>query len=106
VRLVLPGFGHDLVEVPTPLEESDKTRRPLLFVLAPDRGVIRRRITERLVRLSDAPDDRRSREIMRLDRGDEVEVLGHHGIVLWVRTPTGDVGWIPEASIDDERSAR
>jgi hypothetical protein len=76
-----------------------QTRPPLLFTLPADRGVVRRLITHRLVRLSDAPDDLRSGEIMRLDRGDEAEILGQEGNFLWVRTPTGEVGWIPTISI-------
>jgi hypothetical protein len=81
------------------------TRRPLVFARKPGRGVVRRRITDRLVRLSDAADDLRSREIMRLDVGDEVEILAQHETLLWVRTPTGDVGWIPETSIEDDGPA-
>jgi hypothetical protein len=117
-------FGRDIMEVPVPLGESEKgaesdptsaapagepalsgnrpsgwQTRPALTFAAPDRGVVRRRITYRLVRLSDAPDDLRSGEIMRLDRGDEIEVLGQEGNFLWVRTPTGEVGWIPKISI-------
>jgi hypothetical protein len=118
-------FGRDVVESPTtPSDESGtgdepdtalavaeptalsgnrpsgwQTRPPLLFALPADRGVVRRLITHRLVRLSDAPDDLRSGEIMRLDRGDEVEILGQDGNFLRVRTPTGEVGWIPTISI-------
>ncbi|HEY8845145.1 MAG TPA: hypothetical protein VIM24_00665, partial [Candidatus Limnocylindrales bacterium] len=66
---------------------------------APARDVVRRRITSRLVRLSDGPDDLRSREIMRLDRGDEIEIVGQGGSILQVRTPTGATGWIPTISI-------
>jgi hypothetical protein len=36
---------------------------------------------------------------MRLDRGDEIEILGQEGSYLQVRTPTGATGWIPNLSI-------
>jgi hypothetical protein len=76
-----------------------QSRPALRFTDKPARGVLRRRITYRLVRLSDGPDDLHSREIMRLDRGDEIEIVADEGNVLQVRTPTGEVGWIPGVSI-------
>ena len=91
---------HDAADDPI-----GQRRRPLVFARAAERGVVRRRIADRLVRLSDSADDLRSREITRLDVGDEVEILGQHGTLLWIRTPTGDVGWIPSTSIDDDGPA-
>lgn len=76
-----------------------QTRPPLTFAAGPGRDVVRRNITYRLVRVSDAPDDLRSRELFRLDRGDEVEILGQESGFLQVRTPTGIVGWIRSASV-------
>jgi hypothetical protein len=76
-----------------------QTRPPLLFERSPAKGVVRRQITYRLVRLSDGPDDLYSREIMRLDRGDEIEIVSDEGTILQVRTPTGETGWIPGVSI-------
>jgi hypothetical protein len=38
-------------------------------------------------------------EIGRLDRGDEVEVLGEQDGMLQVRTPTGLLGWVPRVVI-------
>ena len=76
-----------------------QTRPPLTFASGADRDVVRRNITYRLVRVSDAPDDLRSRELFRLDRGDEVEILGQESGFLQVRTPTGIVGWIRSASV-------
>jgi hypothetical protein len=76
-----------------------QSRPALEFDVPPKRDTVRRRITYRLVRMSDGPDDLRSREIMRLDRGDEIEILGQEGNYLQVRTPTGEVGWIPSLSI-------
>ncbi len=43
----------------------------------------------RRVRLSDGPDDVGSRELDRLDRGDEVEIVGSFEGFLQVRTPEG-----------------
>lgn len=78
---------------------SWQSRPPLLFEDGPDRGVIRRQVTYHLVRLSDAPDDLRSQEIMRLDRGDEVEIIDEQDSYIQVRTPTGEVGWIRSDAI-------
>jgi SH3-like domain-containing protein len=61
--------------------------------------VDRRTIGYRLVRLSDGPDDLRSSEIGRLDRGDEVEIIGDVGGFLQVRTPGGLEGWVPRIAI-------
>jgi len=76
-----------------------QSRPALEFDAPPKRDAVRRRITYRLVRMSDGPDDLRSKEIMRLDRGDEIEILGQEGNYLQVRTPTGAIGWIPSLSI-------
>lgn len=74
-------------------------RPPLRFETGPASDAERRKITYRLVRLSDAPDEYRSREIMRLDRGDEIDIIGQEGTFLHVRTPTGAIGWVPSDSI-------
>jgi uncharacterized membrane protein YgcG len=76
-----------------------QSRPPLLFDAPPARKAVRRQITYRLVRLSDGPDDLRTKEIMRLDRGDEIEILGQEGSYIQVRTPVGAIGWIPSVSI-------
>jgi hypothetical protein len=76
-----------------------RSRPALRFQNAAGLGVVRRQITYRLIRLSDAPDDLRSNEIMRLDRGDEVEILGQEGSYIQVRTPTGEVGWVRSDSV-------
>jgi hypothetical protein len=74
-------------------------REPERFASAPRAGVDRRTIGYRLVRLSDGPDDLRSSEIGRLDRGDEVEIIGDVGGFLQVRTPGGLEGWVPRIAI-------
>lgn len=76
-----------------------QARPPLRFDKGPARDAERRKVTYRLVRLSEGPDDFRSREIMRLDRGDEIDIIGQEGSFLHVRTPTGEIGWIPSDSI-------
>jgi hypothetical protein len=74
---------------------SYATREPQRFSAPAKKGVDRSTVAYRLVRLSDAPDDDRSVEIGRLDRGDEVEVIGDSEGYLKVRTPSGLEGWVP-----------
>ncbi len=78
---------------------GSQSRPPLRFEKGPAKDAERRKVTYRLVRLSEGPDDFRSREIMRLDRGDEIDLIGQEGSFLHVRTPNGAVGWIPSDSI-------
>ena len=66
---------------------------------APAKGNERFRIGYRSVRIGDGPDEFRSTELGRLDRGDEVEILGSHEGFLQVRTPAGLTGWIPRHTI-------
>jgi hypothetical protein len=51
------------------------------------------------VRVGDAPDDVRSEEIGRLDRGDEVELLRTEAGFALVRTPDGLEGWVTEIAV-------
>jgi hypothetical protein len=74
-------------------------REPERFDSPPRGGADRRTIGYRLVRLSDGPDDLRSNEVSRLDRGDEVEIIGDQGGFLQVRTPSGLEGWVPRIAI-------
>ena len=74
-------------------------REPARFASPAAAGVDRRTIRYRLVRLSDVPDDIRSNEIGRLDRGDEVELIGEHDGFLRVRTPDGREGWLHRITI-------
>ena len=57
--------------------------------------MVRSTVAYRLVRVTDGPNDQESTEIGRLDRGDEVEVIGDLEGYLKVRTPTGLEGWVP-----------
>jgi hypothetical protein len=70
-------------------------REPIRFTSPPRKGVVRSTVAYRLVRVTDSPDDHESIEIGRLDRGDEVEVIGDREGYLKVRTPTGLEGWVP-----------
>jgi hypothetical protein len=74
-------------------------REPVRFGSSPRSGVERRTIGYRLVRMSDGPDEVRSAEVGRLDRGDEVEVIAEHEGFLQVRTPSGLEGWVPRVVI-------
>ena len=70
-------------------------REPRRFAGSPQRGVERRIIAYQSVRLSSGPDEFHSTELTRLERRDEVEVLGEEAGALRVRTPDGVEGWVP-----------
>jgi hypothetical protein len=70
-------------------------REPRRFAGPPQRGVERRIIAYQSVRLSSGPDEFHSAELARLDRRDEVEVLGEEAGALRVRTTDGVEGWVP-----------
>ena len=59
----------------------------MVFDKPPAKGVERLKMAYRRVRISDAPDDVSSRELGRLDRGDEVELVDSYEGFLQVRTP-------------------
>jgi len=73
--------------------------QPERFAAPGKGGAERRTIAYRLVRLSAGPDDIRFAEVGRLDRGDEVEVIGESDGFLKVRTPAGLEGWVPRVVI-------
>jgi hypothetical protein len=58
-------------------------------------GADRRLIAYKSVRVSAGADDLRTAELARLDRGDEVEVIGEDGGSIQIRTPDGVEGWVP-----------
>lgn len=78
---------------------ADKKGADKAAAKAPAKGNERFRIGYRSVRIGDGPDEFRSTELGRLDRGDEVEILGSHEGFLQVRTPAGLTGWIPRHTI-------
>jgi len=99
----LPGADNDgtsPAEPSPPLwRRRTVAREPERFAASPRHGVERRTIGYRLVRMSDGPDEIRSAEVGRLDRGDEVEVIAEHEGFLQVRTPSGLEGWVPRVVI-------
>jgi hypothetical protein len=94
-----PAADRQPNERPTGRLTTWESRPPLLFDKPPSRGAVRRLVTYHLIRLSEGPDDLRSREIARLDRGDEVEIISHQDGYIQVRTPTGQLGWIRSDSV-------
>jgi len=74
-------------------------RPALRFDKAPAKGVERRAIGYHQVRVSAGPDDVRTAELGRVDRGDEIELIGEDAGYLQVRTPTGLEGWVPRVVI-------
>jgi hypothetical protein len=97
---VAPGPAHAPVppwlrrgrDSDTPDTERVEAAR---FPEPPRPGASRYTIRYRWVRVSDGPDEPSSNEIGRLDRGDEVEVIGEHEGALRIRTPSGLEGWVP-----------
>jgi hypothetical protein len=73
---------------------TSTVREPLRFQAPPRPGVERRTIAYRFIRVADQPDSTGSSEICRLDRGDEIEIIGEHEGYLRIRTPTGIEGWV------------
>lgn len=73
---------------------SSTVREPLRFQAPPRPGAERRTIAYRLIRVADQPDATGSSEICRLDRGDEIEIIGEHEGYLQIKTPTGIEGWV------------
>jgi SH3-like domain-containing protein len=59
------------------------------------RGVERRTVGYRQVRVSAGPDDVRTAEVGRVDRGDEIELIGEDASFFLIRTPDGVEGWVP-----------
>ena len=100
----VPALGEATVAAPiAPADLNhapDKPRSgPLTFTKPPGKGVERLKVGYRMVRLSEGVDDVGSRELGRLDRGDEVEVMDSFEGFLQVRTPDGVTGWIPRHTI-------
>ena len=69
------------------------------FAKPPKKGIERVKVGYRRVRISSEPDEVRSSELGRLERGDEVEILGSHEGFLQVRTPDDITGWIQRHTI-------
>jgi hypothetical protein len=93
-----PSVPPQAVDGPPPWQ-SLTGRAPARFDGGVKAGTDRKTISYRFVRVSDGPDDLRSREIGRLDRGDEVEVVGEQDGMLLVRAANGLQGWVPRVVI-------
>ena len=72
---------------------------PVRFATAPRPGDDRRVVGYRLVRVADSPDEVRSAELGRFDRGDEVEVLEAAREWTRVRGASGLEGWVLSQTI-------
>ena len=75
------------------------SRPPLRFAAPPTSGIERAAVGYRFVRVADSPDDVRSIELGRLDRGDEVDVLERRSGYALVRAPDGLEGWVPRMTL-------
>src|SRR5439155_24300722 len=74
--------------------------RPALgFETAPAKGVGRPAIGYHQGPVSAGPDDGRTAELGRVDRGDEIELIGEDAGYVQVPTPTGLEGWVPRVVI-------
>jgi hypothetical protein len=109
-------LGHDESGMPRwrrpslmAARKSDPLRSATVnYKLTFDSGVVgsvegreRRRIRYRVVRLLDAPDELRSREIGVLDQGDEVALLERSGSFWLVLCPDGGQGWVHKMTLGD-----
>jgi SH3 domain-containing protein len=106
----IPGSAREEAAIPRWLRPSLQAARAAGWGVPPPRapvrflgpaapGVDRREIGYRLVRVADGPDDLRSDEVGRLDRGDQVEVLESKGSFVRVRGADGLEGWVHQAAI-------
>jgi len=105
-----PGAARDDATIPRWLRPSLQAARQAGWGVPPPRsavrflgpaapGVDRREIGYRLVRVADGPDDLKSDEVGRFDRGDQVEVLESKGSFVRVRGADGLEGWVHQAAI-------
>ena len=78
----------------------------MVFAAAAESTEQRARVTYRLVRVYDQPDEVRGTEVAWLDRGDEVDIVAQQGSYTFVRTPSGAAGWVHKTTLraitDDE----
>jgi len=72
---------------------------PMTFTAPADATEERARVTYRLVRVYDQPDEVRGVEVAWLDRGDEVDVVARQGSYTFVRTPGGAAGWVHKTTL-------
>ena len=85
---------------------STTARAPSAFARPAAKGVERVFVSYQGVRMAAMPDEFQPM-LARLERGDEVEIIGSHEGYLNVRTPIGLTGWIPRVTVTGVRpSAR
>jgi hypothetical protein len=72
---------------------------PLVFTAPAEATEERARVSYRLVRVYDQPDEVRGLEVAWLDRGDEVDVVAEQGSYTFVRTPSGAAGWVHRTTL-------
>ena len=82
------------VQPPQPVSVLPSAVGARVFEKGPAKGVERATVGYHKVRISSKPDELRSEELGRLERGDEVEILDSFEGFLQIRTPDGVVGWI------------
>ena len=82
------------IQAPQPLIVLPTAVATRVFDKGPAKGVERATVGYHKVRISSKPDELRSEELGRLERGDEVEILDSYEGFLQIRTPDGVVGWI------------
>ena len=68
------------------------------FTKRPAKGVERVFVSYRGVQMGESPDDAQP-TVARLERGDEIEIIGSQEGHLNVRTPSGLTGWIPRGTV-------
>jgi hypothetical protein len=68
------------------------------FAKRPAKGVERVFVSYRGVQMGETPEDGRPM-VARLERGDEIEIIGSQEGYLNVRTPSGLTGWIPRGTV-------
>ena len=93
-----PDSRAPIVNVPVqqaqPVSVLPTAAAARVFEKGPAKGVERATVGYHQVRISSKPDELRSEELGRLDRGDEVEIVDLFEGFLQIRTPDGTVGWI------------
>jgi hypothetical protein len=109
-RMGIPGAAREEAVIPRWLRPSLQAARAAGWGVPPPRSAVRflgpaapgadrREIGYRLVRVADGPDDLKSEEVGRFDRGDQVEILENKGSFVRVRGADGLEGWVHQAAI-------
>jgi hypothetical protein len=92
---LVPALDVEAAEPVVSLWAARTTHEARRFDKPAGRGVERRTVGYRQVRVSAGPDDVRTPEVGRVDRGDEIELIGEDASFFLIRTPDGIEGWVP-----------